>query len=195
MSKDAWIESRARYQEVLVSKPSQAKAVNGLQRVFALEGNYEASLHWTGELLKMVETDIIYFQAKLDLPGITEAEEADLRSRMANTFDLAERSHMLAATMLHEMGRSEDALAHLTSAAEIVPRSSDVWSHRAQILLDLNLYEASIEAVDQFLRLSTEDFDHPDIQAGYDLKSRAQEALDNSKFEASLLQLKASTGS
>ncbi len=194
MSKDAWIESRSRYQEVLAAKPSQAKAVNGMQRVFALEGNYEASLLWTSELLKMIDTDIIYFQAKMEQPGITESEEADLRLRMANTFDLAERSHMLAATMLHEMGRSEDALEHLTAAAEIVPRSADVWSHRAQILLDLDLYQASIEATDQFLRLSTEDFDHPDIQAGYDLKSRAQEALDNANFEATLRELGRTTG-
>ncbi|MFT5080157.1 MAG: tetratricopeptide (TPR) repeat protein, partial [Planctomycetota bacterium] len=188
MSKDAWVESRARYQEVLAAKPSQAKAVNGMQRVFALEGNYDASLYWTAELLDMVETDIIYFQAKLDQPGITENEEAELRSRMANTFDLAERSHMLAATMLHDMGRSEDALGHLTAAAEIVPRSADIWSHRAEILLDLNLFEACIEAVDQFLRLSPEEFDHPDIQGGYDLKGRAQDALANQDFEAKLIE-------
>jgi len=186
MSREAWVESRARYQEVLSSKPTEAKAVNGMQRIFALEGDYEASLVWTERLLNMVESDIIYFKSKLDAKGITASEEAQLRSRMASTLDLAERSHMLAATMLHDMGRSEPALTHLASASEIRPRSAEIWSHRAEILLDLKRYEACLEAADQYLRLSPEEFDHPDIQAAYDLKARCNDAIDAERFEETL---------
>jgi tetratricopeptide (TPR) repeat protein len=185
-SKAAWEESRKSYQLVLDRKPTEAKAVNGMQRVFALEGNYEASLVWTQRLLDMVESDIIYFKDKLKEKGITESEEAQLRARMANTLDLSERSHMLAATMLHKMGRSEPALEHLALASEIMPRSAEIWSHRAQILLDLKRYEACIEAADQFLRLSPEEFDHPNIQAAYDLKARCKDALDEERFEETL---------
>jgi tetratricopeptide (TPR) repeat protein len=190
MSKNAWIESRARYQQVLDNKPKEAKAVNGMQRVFGLEGNYEASLYWNQQLLDMIESDITYFKNKLAAPGATEREEVELRMRMSNTLDLAERSHMFAATVLHDMGKSEPALEHLVMAAEIQPRSAEIWSHRAEIQFDLGQHEACVESLEQFIRLSTEAFDHPDIQSAYDLIARSKDVMDDERFEETLRVLR-----
>ncbi len=181
MARDAWTESVNRYGEVLDQKQNEVKAINGLQRVHALRGEYEQSLVWANRLIDLVQIDLTYYQAQLDRPGVTDVDEARLRLRMSNSVDLAERTYLLGASMLRELGRNQTALEYLEEASDLTPGTADTWTRRAQVLMDLERYNEALICLDQYLRLSPEGFDHPDVQGAYDLRAvceTAQRELD-----------------
>ena len=191
MAREAWAESVSRYHEVLELKQNEVKAINGLQRVHALRGEYEQSLVWSNRLIDLVQIDLTYYQAQLDRPGISDVDEARLRTRMSNSVDLAERTYLLGADMLRELGRNQTALEYLEEASDLAPETPDTWTRRAQVLMDLARYGEAIVCLDTYLRLSPEEFDHPDVQAAYDLRTQCETAERERAFQERLDALEA----
>lgn len=186
MATDAWTESISRYQEVLETKQNEVKAINGLQRVHALRGEFEQSLVWANRLIDLVEIDLVYYRGQMERPGLTEADETRLRARMKNSIELAERSYLLGSSMLRELGRTETALEYLEQAGELVPETAETWTRRAQLLMDLGRFDEAIVCLDTYLRLSPEDFEHPDVQAAYDLRAACEAAQREADFRERL---------
>ena len=194
MSQDAWKESTQHFQKVLSVKPNEAAAINGLQRVLALQGDLEGALVWTNRLLDLVEVDLAFYRSKLEREGITVEEENDLRDRMDNSLGLAERTHLLGASMLHELGRYAAELEYLTKASEIAPKTAETWSRRAQAEMSLKQYEAAVRSLDTFLRLSPQAFDSADVQQAYELRDLCEKAIEDAAFEARMEALDSEKG-
>ena len=186
MAEEAWGESVARYDEVLEQKQNEVGAIKGLARVYALQGEYERSLVWSNRLIDLVSIDLTYYRAQLERPSLAEVDEQRLRVRMKNSVDLAERTYLLGASMLHELGRSETSLEYLERAGELAPETPDTWTRRAQVLMELDRYAEATVCIDQYLRLSPEDFDHPDVQAAYDLRAECEAAELEAAFQDKL---------
>lgn len=192
MATGAWDESVSRYEEVLATKQNEVKAINGLQRVHALRGEYEQSLVWANRLISLVEIDLVYYEGQLERAGITDAEESRLRERMTNSVDLAERTYLLGASMLHELERTEVALEYLERAGGLAPDTADTWTRRAQLLMKLGRYDEALVCLDTYLRLSPDDFDHPDVQTAYDLQAECERAQREQEFQARMDELESS---
>jgi len=184
MANDAWVESAQHFHGVLDVKPNEVAAINGLQRVLALQGDLEGALVWTNRLLDLVEVDLSFYRTKLEREGITAEEESDLRDRMNNSLGLAERTHLLGASMLHELGRNAVELEYLTKACEINPKTAETWSRRAQAEMSRKDYPAAMRSIDTFLRLSPEAFDSADVQHAYELRDLCVKAIEEADFEA-----------
>lgn len=182
----AWSESVEHFQKVLEGKPNEASAINGLQRVLALEGNLEGALVWTNRMLDLVDVDLSFYRAKLAREGITVEEENDLRDRMNNSLGLAERTYLLGASMLHELGRDEAELEYLSKAAEISPKTPETWSRKAQAEMSLKRYDEAIASLDKFLALTNEPFESASVQRAYELRELCEKELQEAAFNERL---------
>jgi len=191
MATKAWLESSEHFHKVLDGKPNEVSAINGLQRVLALEGNLEGALVWTNRMLDLVDVDLSFYRSKLSREGITVEEENDLRDRMNNSLGLAERTYLLGASMLHELGRDEAELDYLAKAAEISPKTAETWSRKAQAEMGLKRYDIAIASLDKFLKLSDEPFDSPSVQRAYELRELCEKALQDAAFSARLESVEA----
>lgn len=189
MSVEAWEESRMRFHNVLATKPSYAGAINGLQRVHALQGDFEGSLVWTNRLLDLVEIDLSYYRQQLNRENISIEAETDLRNRMTNSNDLAERAYLLGASVLHQLDRNVAELDYLTKASLLAPHQPNIWSRKAQAEMGLERYDQAIISLDTFLSNSKEAFDSLNVQRAYELRDKCVRAIEEAAFAARLEDL------
>ena len=78
------------------------------------------------------------------------------------------------------------ASSWMCGAGELAPETPDTWTRRAQVLMELDRYAEATVCIDQYLRLSPEDFDHPDVQAAYDLRAECEAAELEAAFQDKL---------
>jgi tetratricopeptide (TPR) repeat protein len=170
----AWRQSATWYEKTLEAKPGEFQAINGLQRVHALLGDYDESLRWSNQLLEQSLAEIAFWKTKLAQPELSAREEARLRTLLASSTRLQLETHLHASALLVRIGRLEEALAHLESVIAIDPSHSDAYSRRGQVLKGLGRYQEAMASLQQYLRLSTHEFAHPDIQRAYQLMSECE---------------------
>jgi tetratricopeptide (TPR) repeat protein len=173
-AEDAWAEALECYQEALRIKPGEFQAMNGLQRVLALRGEYEESLRWAEELVSASRVEMDFWRERLRRPELSAAEEARLRELLSGSTDLQVATHMTAATLLVALGRPEEALRHLDGAAVLEPERAEIHSRRAQLLARLDRPEEAVLAIQEFLRTSELPYEHPDVQRAYDLMAECE---------------------
>jgi tetratricopeptide (TPR) repeat protein len=176
-AQDYWSESVVHYQTTLAQRPSEGKAKNGLQRVYALLGQSEKSLEWAQQLLEQTGAEIEFWKKQLQRPDLTARDEDRLRSLLKASAGLEVETHIHSSTLLLELGRKDEAVAHLDKVLALAPERADGYSRRAQILFELGRFEEAIADIDEFLRLSNLDFEHPDIRRAYQLRSDCEAAL------------------
>jgi len=172
-----WKESVAWYEKTLSKKPGEAQAVNGLQRVHALLGEYEESLVWAGVLLEQSGGETAFWRAQLQRPELTAREEERLRALLAASTRLQVETLLQASSLLHRLGRAEEALAHVERVVALAPEEPDAYSRRAQLERDLGRNEQALASIQEFLKLSKLDYDHPDIARAYDLLTQCEREL------------------
>lgn len=176
-AKAQWEESIASYAAVLTARANNSQAMNGLQRVNALLGRNEESLKWAQDLLAQTDRDIAFWEQQLARTDLRAEEEARLRAFLLDSRDLAVATHLSAATLLVKLDRKSDAAAHLDGAILLAPDQASAYSRRAQLLFDLSRFEEARANLDEFLRLSRLDFDHPDVQRAYRLRADCERLL------------------
>jgi len=163
-------------------KPGEFQAMNGLQRVHALRGEYEESLRWAQDLLAGSKAEMEFWRERLRRPELSATEEDRLRKLLSGSTELQAATHLTAATLLVSLGRKDEALVHLDGAAVLEPDRAEIQSRRAQLLAELGRPGDAALAVQAFLRHTQLPFEHPDVQRAYDLLSECERAA---KREAS----------
>ena len=176
-SKAAWKESRETYLAVLSERASQIQAINGLQRVTALEGDLAGSITWADKLLELANTEIEFWRTDLARPNLSVVEEAELRKRISASASLLVETHLTSASALVKLSRRPEALVHLNHAIDQAPLRSDLYSRRAQLQLEAGFVREAREDLRQFVKLSTLDLDHPDMRRAYDMLAECDRQL------------------
>lgn len=176
-AEDALAESKQMYARALEHKPGEFQAMNGLQRVCALQGDLDESLEWANSLLELSGAEVEFWRTQLRRPDLTAEEEARLRELLDGSSRLQVETHMAASTLLMLQGRAEEALAHVDSALVLAPQTAGHHSRRAQILVDLGRPAEASFSLKEFLRLSELPFEHPDVRRAYDLLGACERAL------------------
>jgi tetratricopeptide (TPR) repeat protein len=181
-AQDSWAEAEECYTQALQLKPGEFQAMNGLQRVLALRGDYEGSLRWAEELLAASRVEMEFWRERLRRPDLAADEERRLRELLVGSTDLQVATHLTAATLLVALGRREEALRHLDGAAALTPDVAEIHSRRAQLLAQEDRPGEAALAIQEFLRHTDLPFEHPDVQRAYDMmaecerRARQQEA-------------------
>ena len=177
-ARKSWIESVQCYEQTLEKKPGEIQAINGLQRVHALAGDLTASLDWSRRLLDSTDAEISFWSAQLERPDLTASEELRLRDLLVSSSDLKVQTHLHGSSVLFQLGRPEEALAHVDQALELTPEKPAVHSRRAQLLHELGRTAEAVDEMETFLRLSQLDFDHPDIVLALELLTTWQREVE-----------------
>lgn len=174
---EAWLESAGQYQETLELSVGNARALSGLQRVYSHLADYERSLEYSALHREVVETELDFNQELLT-DEISALEEQSLREAIRANEDALLANVMHAAPLYLRQGQLAEALNVLNRAIELDPKLASAYSLRAQVLSELGRHRDALGSVERFLELSTElDYDHPDIQRAYRLKSACEHEL------------------
>ena len=174
LSRDYWTRSRKNYERVLSEVNQNADALNGLQRVSALLGDYEGALDWSRQLLELSAVDLDARLATLHGADLTASEEDAMRSLVRDSVDLQVETHLFRTSILHRLGRTPEALTHVEQAISLDPDRADLYSIRAQLSAEIGLFEEAIADLDLFLRLCQHPFEHPDVRRAYDLRAECE---------------------
>jgi tetratricopeptide (TPR) repeat protein len=165
----SWSEAETGYRAVLAERPKSVKALNGMQRVEALRGNYLASLEWSDRLLAAAGEELSGWEDQLRLGDLNIEQESRLRDMHRDTRELWVSTQLFAAETCRELGRDSAALEHLDSALAADPKRTEAYGRRGQILKDLGRPEEARRAVQDYLRQAGLEYDHPDVRRAYEL--------------------------
>jgi tetratricopeptide (TPR) repeat protein len=172
-----WREAVEFYDRTLERKPGEIQAINGLQRVWALLGDYEQSLTWSKTLLEQSSSEIAFWRTQLERVGITADEEASLRRLLGASSKLLVETHLQASTLLFQLGRPEEALSHLDQVVAVEPDNVQAYGRRALLLHRLGRPKEARADIQEFMRLSTLSIDHPDMQRAIELLGKCEQEL------------------
>lgn len=178
---EAWDESVQRYEQTLERKPGEVQAINGLQRVHALRGEHKESLSWSRKLLKMIESETAFWSRQLERPDLSSDEERRLRELLSNSEQLEFETRLQVASLLVGMDRPEDALVELDRVLLIDPTTPGIHGRRAQLLYSSGRVEEALASLENYLRFSREEFDHPDVTRALELMVQWQRELEEAQ--------------
>lgn len=174
---ERWQEAVRIHESMLDGGEGSTRAMNGLQRVLALLGDYEGSLRWSGVLLERSGEELATWQRMLAASDLTESEEKLFRTNAEAALDLRRDTHLFAATLLHRLGRPREALAHLDLVLEDEPDLAQAYSRRAQLLIELGEYERARDDLGRFIGLSEASFDDPDLRKAFEWMAECDKHL------------------
>lgn len=164
-----WVEARTAYERALELSTRNIQAINGLMRVSSLQGDYDASLESADQLLGVLSEEVDFRRGQINLPELTDQDEHRLRKEIRQDTDVMIAVQLHATSTLHRLGRVDDALARLDDVIRMDADIPETYSRRAQLLVEKSRWEEARSSINEFLRRSTLDFDHPDIRRAYDL--------------------------
>lgn len=169
-----WQESIRLCDQILASGEGNTNAMNALQRVHALNGDYELSLDWSKRLLERTGAELASWQRMLKEKDLTEREETLFRKNERAAIELETDTHTFAATLLFRLQRYDEALAHLDAVVERSPDLAQAYSMRGQMRARVGQYEGAVQDLDRYLALSDAPYEHPDVQRAFELRAEAQ---------------------
>lgn len=172
-----WDEGAELCGEVLATGEGNTNAMNALQRLEALRGNYEESLSWSARLLERTGEELASWRRMLQEKDLTETEERLFRKNEQAALELENDTHIFAATLLFRLERYAEGLPHLDAVVAANPELAQAYSLRGQFRARSGAYQAAIEDLDRYLALSDAPFEHPDIQRAFELRAEAAKEL------------------
>lgn len=181
---EAWDESVERYEQTLERKPGEIQAINGLQRVHALSGKHGEALRWSRKLLTMVEAEAKFWSRQLERPDLSSDEEQRLRELMSDSERLELETRLQVARLLVGLERYPEALVELDRVLLIDPTAPGIHGRRAQLLYRSGRVEEALASLENYLRFSEEEFDHPDVTRALELMVQWQRELEEAAAAA-----------
>jgi len=181
MADESYVKSLALYKKALDLQPNDTEVLNGLVRTTALMGNYEDSLAWGRAVINITSSDRLFWRKQLERPEISSQEEERMWSNVYKLRRLEQAVRLQAAAILNnQLERPAQAVDELDAILAFDPDIAAVHSQRAQILVKLQRYEEAIAALDNYLRLASNeglDYEDPDIQRAYRIRRDCESAL------------------
>ena len=163
-------ESLALYEGILSERPNHHKARNGAMRVSAALDNEAESLRHCALLVETVERDRSFWAQQLQTQSISPSDETELRKRISSQGALLVDAHLFAASVLHRLGRSGEALVEMDHVVELDPGLNEAYSLRAQVLAEEGRLSDAITDIDLYIARSDKPYEHADIRRAFELR-------------------------
>ncbi len=176
-----WKEATDLFERSLTEGEGSTSAMNGLQRIYAMLGEYEQSLAWSARLLTRSGEELDVWRRMLQQSDLSSKEEALFRENERIADQLQIETHLFASTLLNRVGRTEEAIAHLDAVVETRPEMPQGYSLRAQLLAKRGDYERAVKDLDRFLGLSDLPFETPEIRKAFDMRAQCVKELEGAR--------------
>jgi len=180
-SRHYWQDAIATLDGMLQNGEGSTNAMNALQRVHALLGEYDESLSWSERLLSRTDEELVAWRRMLQEKDLTESEEKLFRDNERTAVSLQMDTHVFMATLLYRLERYDEALAHLDSLVESAPEMPQAYSMRGQLRTRVGEYAGAIEDIDRYLALSDAPYEDPSVQRAFELRAECQEKLGSAR--------------
>ncbi|MFT7677039.1 MAG: tetratricopeptide (TPR) repeat protein [Planctomycetota bacterium] len=177
LSIEAWEESIEAYLDAERLFTGSFEALNGLMRVSRYQGKNNESLAYATTLLDSIEGSNKLFRVTLTENEAKGESSVSARRTLLDNQELETFVRLESSELLHGFGRSDEALAQLDQALSLDPNMTNLHSRRGQLLFEMKRYSRAKSALERFLSLSNEPFDHPDIRGTYALIAQCDTAL------------------
>ena len=173
----AWNESIEGYEGTLKEHTDDVDALNGAMRVCALLGRQEDSVAYADKLVQVIGPTRKFWEKQILSTEATADSEKLYRERVNHLVDLEVATRIHASAILHALGRDESALSQLDGAIALDPERPELYSRRAEVQKSLGHPAEAIADIDQYLRRSTQTYDHPDIKRAWRLRKECEDAV------------------
>ncbi|MEQ1892385.1 MAG: tetratricopeptide repeat protein [Planctomycetota bacterium] len=173
-----WKEGVELCDAILIAGEGNTNAMNALQRLEALRGNYDLSLAWSARLLERTGEELATWRRMLEEKDLTESEERLFRKNARAALELENDTHIFAATLLFRLQRYDEGLPHLDAVVAANPELAQAYSLRGQFRARSGEYQGAVEDLDRYLALSEAPFEHPDVQRAFELRAQAAKHLE-----------------
>ena len=173
----AWKESVENYEEAERLFTGSFEALNGLMRVSRYQGENSQSLAYANTLLESIEQSNKLFRVTLTQSEAKGESSISARRTLLNNQELETLVRLECAELLHGFGRKDEALQQLDQALALDPNMTALHARRGQLLFQMERYSRAKSALERYLSLSNEPFEHPDIRNTYALIAQCDTAL------------------
>lgn len=178
LSVEAWDESLESYLDAEKLFTGSFEALNGLMRVSRYQGKSTDALAFASALLESIEGSNRLFRVTLTENEAKGESSVNARRTLLSNQELETFVRLESSELLHGFGRDDEALAQLDQALSLDPSMTTLHSRRGQLLFTMQRYSRAKSALERFLSLSNEPFDHPDIRNTYALIAQCDTALN-----------------
>jgi tetratricopeptide (TPR) repeat protein len=169
-----WREGVQLCDRILGAGEGNTNAMNALQRLHALLGDYEQSLTWSARLLERTAAELESWRRLLREADLTSSEEHLYRKNERIAMDLRRDTRVFAATLLFRLQRYDEALAHLDAIVLDSPELAEAYGMRGQVRARSGQYEGALADLDRYLALSDAPYEHPDVQRAFALRAEVE---------------------
>jgi len=176
-AKASWKEALTSYQAALDRFPGSFEALNGLMRTNVLLEQFDESFAWSERLLQSIGESNEVFQKRLKELEARGSATVDIEKALLANSDLQVQALLLRSDILHQKGQFREALAELDKAVVLDPSLAEIYARRGQVLSQLGEYQRSNDSVEQFLSLSTDPFESPNIRRAFALIESNKQAM------------------
>ena len=173
-SLEAWREAVGGYRATIDKQRENSDAWGGLLRVHSLLGERPAALEAARRALEHSRADYDFWESRVRATDVRVEEERRMRALIGRKQKILVATHLSAYQLCVDEGLSDEARTHLDAALALDPNRSECYSRRAQLNLDSGRCKEAVEDIDQFLRLSTLAFEHPDMRKAWQLRREAE---------------------
>jgi tetratricopeptide (TPR) repeat protein len=174
-----WNQAIRSFEHALAINPEDLGALNGMQRTYALLGDFENAAMYSNRVIAMAEGELAALEETLTRPKGQPDAARDERLRMVarRTRKLLLDTYWLAYTIEVERRSPDIALQHLNRVIELTPGDEVAYSRRAQLNFELGRYQAAIDDATEFVKRSDKPYEDPDIRKAWELRYTAEQAL------------------
>ncbi|HIG85666.1 MAG TPA: hypothetical protein EYQ25_01350 [Planctomycetes bacterium] len=162
-ARNMWTSALDHYSRAEKIFPGGTEALNGIMRVASLLGDDDQCLQAGRALLQSLTESTLIQQRKIEELRNTESSSWKVQRAVFANQEVMIATHIHLSELHYKHGRKEAALLELDGALKLDDSLPELHARRGQLLLESGDAPRAQQALKQFFRLTTLDFDHPDV--------------------------------
>ena len=171
---EAWRESVGWYQATIEKQRENSDAWGGLLRVHSLLGERQQALEAARRAIEYSKADHDFWESRVRASDVRVEEERRMRALIGRKRKILVATHLSAYQLCVDERLVDEARAHLDASLALDPGRGECYSRRAQLNLEAGRCAEAVADIDQFLRLSSQPFEHPDMRKAWQLRREAE---------------------
>ncbi len=176
-AKAAWQESYETYQEALKLYSGSFETLNGLMRTSVYLGHFDESFEWSTKFLGSLTESNSLFNKQLKEHELRGVSTVQTEKTLLDNMDMEIQIRLHRSELYFRKDDIPNALVELNEILALDETVSEVYARRGQLLHGLGEYQRSTDALEHYLSLSTEKFEHPNVRQAFDLLEKNKAAL------------------
>ncbi|MCP5024321.1 MAG: hypothetical protein GY930_21450 [bacterium] len=181
---EAWQESYETYEAALKLYSGSFETLNGLMRTSVYLDRFDDSFAWSTHFLESVAESNALFSKQLKENELRGVSTVQTEKTLLDNIDLEIQIRLHRSELRYRDGNTAQALVELDEILTLDDTVAEVYARRGQLLHSLGEYQRSTDALEHFLSLSTEKFEHPNVRQAFGILEKNKQALKRARQAA-----------